>query len=278
MEGGKVLGLVAGLGELPILMAREARERGYRVVTVALDASAVSALEECSDELETINPGKIGSIFKFLNRHGAKEAVLAGKVPKVKLFDGGVNFDLRAMRAYMALKDRNDDTLINAVAAEFQKEGIHLHDMKEFCTTLLTPEGNLTRRKPSRDETADLEYGFRMAKEIGRLDIGQTIVVKGRAVIAVEAIEGTDEAIRRGGQLAGPGGVVVKVSRPNQDMRFDVPVMGLATLKIMNEAGIKAVGLEAAKSILIERESFLAEADRAGIAVVGMAEESERSS
>lgn len=269
----KVIGLIAGLGELPVMMAAEAVSQGYSVVTVALSGLGSEELARHSAAIESINPGKLDAIFKFLKRHGVTEAVMGGKVPKIKLFDGGINFDMRTMMAYIKLKDRNDDTLINAVAAEFKKEGITLRDMREFCPALMTPTGTLTRRKPTGDEAADLAYGFEMAKAIGRLDIGQTIVVKGCAVIAVEAIEGTDEAIRRGGQLAsGPGAVVVKVSRPKQDMRFDVPVMGLATLAVMREAQVRAVGLEADKSIIVNREEFIAEADRAGIAVVGMTE------
>ncbi len=268
----KVIGLLAGLGELPVLMGREAVRLGYRVVSVSLDGQASPELAEFSEAVESISPGKLGAIFKFLKRHGAHQAVAGGKVPKVSFIKGGVNFDMRTLVAFVRLKDRNDDTMLNALAEEFRKEGIALLDMREFCSGLLTPAGTLTHRKPDKAQAANLEYGFRMAKEIGRLDIGQTIVVKGRAVVAVEAIEGTDEAIRRGGLLAGPGAVVVKVSRPKQDMRFDVPVMGLATLGVMREAGIAAVGIEAQKSIIVEREKFIAEAESAGITVVGMVE------
>jgi DUF1009 family protein len=262
------LGLVAGQGDLPAIIADNARGRGYRVVALALEGLAGKSIEKHSDVTGWFNVGKASSIIKFLKKNGVKEAVLAGKVPKTVIF-GGIKPDLRAMSILLRLKDKKDDSILNAVAGEFEKEGIGLLDMKEFCSSLLTPEGKLTRKGPSRTERKDIEFGFRMAKEIGRLDIGQTVVVKDRAVIAVEAIEGTDGAIRRGGKLA-KGAIVVKVSRPGQDMRFDVPTVGTGTLNTMVKSDIRVLALEARKSILMDRDEFLLKANEAGITIVGV--------
>lgn len=267
----RTLGLIAGMGGLPAVVAADARSKGYRVVAVGLDGLSDGSENEYAEVSKSFNLGKINSVFQFFREHGVTEAVFAGKVPKTVLYDGSIRPDLRAAGIlFRKLTDRRDDTIIGAVAREFESEGIRLRDMKDFCAGLLTPEAVLTRRRPDRREKKDIEFGLRMAKEIGRLDIGQTVVVKELAVMAVEAIEGTDEAIRRGGKLAVEGAVVVKVSRPNQDMRFDVPVVGIATLEAMAEVKASALALEASKSIIMDRENFLSFAQDAGIAVVGV--------
>jgi DUF1009 family protein len=262
------LGLVVGQGHLPAIIADNARGRGYRVVALALEGLAEKTIEKHADLTGWFNVGKASSIIKFLKKNGVREAVLAGKVPKTVIF-GNIKPDLRAVSVLLKLKDKKDDSILDAVAGEFEKEGIRLLDMKEFCDSLLTPEGKLTKKGPSRSEKKDIEFGFDMAKEIGRLDIGQTVIVKDRAVIAVEAIEGTDGAIKRGGKLAKEA-VVVKVSRPGQDMRFDVPVVGAGTLKVMVDSGIRVLALEAHKSILMDRDDFLEKANGAGITIMGV--------
>jgi DUF1009 family protein len=250
-------------------MAREARERGRRVLAVALEPMAGGDVPG-AHETRRFNVGKLGGVISHLKKQGVSEAVMAGKISKTVLYGGGVRPDMRAVALLMRLKDRGDDSIINAVAREFERDGIRLLDMREFCRGLLTPEGPLTRRRPGRGEEADIAFGFRMAKEVGRLGVGQTVVVKEGAVMAVEAIEGTDEAIRRGGLLAKGGAVVVKVSRPGQDMRFDVPAAGLRTIRSMRDAGARVLALEAGMSILMDREEVLREADEAGICVVGV--------
>lgn len=265
------LALIAGLGELPKAVAQAARSKGYRVVAVALESLADESLKPHVDVFKWFNAGKVGGMITFLKKNGVKEAVMAGKVPKSLLYKGGIRPDLRAAKLLITLKNRGDDTILLAAAQELQKEGIRLLDITDFCTGLLTPEGTLTRKGPSRSEWKDIEFGFRMAKEIGRLDIGQTVVVKKQAVMAVEAIEGTDEAITRGGRFA-KGATVVKVSKPGQDMRFDVPVVGMETLHIMMEADIRVLAVEAEKSIFLKRDEFVKEAGKAGITVVGVAD------
>ncbi|MDA8170119.1 MAG: UDP-2,3-diacylglucosamine diphosphatase LpxI, partial [Nitrospiraceae bacterium] len=201
----KTVGLLAGMGDLPGIIAEDAKRRGFRVVAIALEPVAdPGALEPVADVVERISVGKLGKIFDALKKHGVKEAVMAGKVPKGLIYKNRVTPDMRAIKLLWELKNRNDDTILLALTRELEKEGVKLLETTSFCGEILAPEGVLTRKqKPSKGQRKDIEYGFRMAKEMGRLDVGQTVVVKGMAVMAVEAIEGTDEAIRRGGRLAG---------------------------------------------------------------------------
>jgi DUF1009 family protein len=190
-------------------------------------------------------------------------------VPKELLYKSKISPDLREIKLLFALKDRSDDSIMLAIARELKKEGMTLLNTTDFSSRLLTPEGVLTDNGPTEEEWKDIAFGWGIAKEMGRLDIGQTVVIKSQAVMAIEAIEGTDEAIKRGGKLAGSGSVVIKVSKPHQDMRFDVPVVGLATLRSMLEVNARVLTVEAEKSILLKRERLLKEANEAGIAVVG---------
>ncbi len=270
-ESSKSIGLIAGQGMLPRIIAEDARKNGYRVVAVALSGLADGSEKDYAHVLKRINAGKVNSVLGFLRDNGVTEAVFAGKVPKSMLYDGTVIPDFRALGLLKKIVDQRDDTIIDTIVSEFEREGIKFLDMKEFCSDLLTPEGKLTKRGPSRSESRDIEFGFKMAKEVGRLDIGQTVVVKDRAVMAVEAIEGTDEAIKRGGALAKEGAVVVKVSRPGQDMRFDVPVVGPDTLEALVQAKVRVLALEAHKSIFLERDAFISGAEEAGISIIGMA-------
>jgi len=265
----KMIGLIAGKGELPKAVADEARDKGFRVVAVALDHLADKKLVSHVDEIKWVNVGKLGTIIDSLKHFGANKAVMAGKVPKALLYKGNITPDLRAMKLLFTLKDRSDDSILLAITKELGKDGITLLNTTDFCQDMLTPEGILTEEKISKDEWEDIKFGWQIAKEMGKLDIGQTVVVKEKAVMAIEAIEGTDEAIKRGGTFAGEGAVVVKVSKPNQDMRFDVPVVGLDTLRAMIEVNARVLAIEAGKSILLRKERILKEADEAGISVVG---------
>ena len=254
---------------MPKLIALDARGRGFHVVAVGLDPLADKTLSSCVDEIKWVNVGKLGKIIETLKRSGIREAVMAGKVPKTLLYKGNITPDLRAVKLLFTLKDKSDDSILLAITRELEKDGITLLNTTDFCPDMLTPEGVLTEEGITDDERKDIVFGWKVAKEMGRLDIGQTVVIKDRAVMAVEAIEGTDEAIRRGGSLSGEGAVVVKVSKPGQDMRFDVPVVGLSTLKAMVEVKARVLAVEANKSILLQRESLLREAGEAGISVVG---------
>ncbi|HWR59108.1 MAG TPA: UDP-2,3-diacylglucosamine diphosphatase LpxI [Thermodesulfovibrionales bacterium] len=268
----KKIGLIAGTGELPIIIALEAKARGYHVTAVALETLADKTLSSSVDDIKWVNVGKLGKIIDSLKQSGIKEAVMAGKVPKTLLYKGNVTPDLRAVKFLFTLKDRSDDSILLALTKELEKDGITLLNTTDFCPDMLTPEGVLTERGITEDQRKDISFGWKIAKEMGRLDIGQTVVVKDCAVMAVEAIEGTDEAIKRGGLLAGEGAVIVKVSKPQQDMRFDVPVVGLSTLKAMIDVKAKVLAVEAKKSILLQRENLLKEAEQAAISVVGYKE------
>jgi DUF1009 family protein len=265
----KKIGLIAGRGELPIAIANEARALGYVVIAIALEPLADKSLSSYVDEIEWVNVGKLGKILDSLKKHALEEAVMAGKVSKTLLYKSKITPDLRAMKLLFSLKDRSDDSVLLAITKELEKEGIRLVDITRFGSGLVTPDGILTEQRPTENEMRDIEFGWKIAKQMGRLDIGQTVVVKDRAVIAVEAIEGTDDAIKRGGKLAGKGAVVVKVSKPNQDMRFDVPVVGWDTLRSMREVNARVLAVESGKSIILNRNKVIKESGKAGIVIIG---------
>lgn len=268
----KRLGLIAGAGELPGAVAQGARQGGYSVHCVALDPPADESLKGLVDEFRLVDLGKFGQVLKTLKGWGVTEAVLAGKVPKTLLYKENIGKlvpDLKTARILLSLKNRKDDTIMLALTRELGKAGITLLEITGFCSSLLAPPGPLTKGKPSRSEMKDIEFGFAMAKELGRLDIGQTVVVKDQAVMAVEAIEGTDEAIKRGGALAREGAVVVKAGKPMQDMRFDVPAVGLDTLRAMVSVKAKVLAIEANKTLVLKKQELIKGAARAGIKIFG---------
>ncbi|MBA3949212.1 MAG: UDP-2,3-diacylglucosamine diphosphatase LpxI [Acidobacteria bacterium] len=268
------LGLIAGNGRFPFLILEAARQLGRPVSVVAIKEEAAPELEaevaKSGGRLEWIALGQLGKAITFLKSEGVTEAVMAGQVKHVKIF-GDVMPDFTLLSVLMKLKSKNTDALIAAVAEVLQEKGITLIDSTALITPMLAPEGVMTSRAPSEAEQADIAFGYGMADAIAGLDIGQTIAVKDKAVVAVEAMEGTDEAIRRAGALAGTGFSVVKVAKPEQDMRFDVPVVGIATIEVMRAAGATALSLDAGKALVFEREAFVAAADAMGIAVVGRA-------
>jgi UDP-2,3-diacylglucosamine hydrolase len=265
----RTLGLIAGSGRLPVAIASEARSMGYSVIAVGLEPLADKSLTGAVDEVHWINVGRLGTIIATLKKAGVSEAVMAGKVPKSLLYKNRITPDLRAVKVLFSLRDRKDDSILLAITRELEKDGINLLKTTDFTSRLLTPEGILTRKPPSETEWKDIAFGWQVAKEIGKLDIGQTVVVKNLAVMSVEAIEGTDEAIRRGGAFACGGAVVVKVSKPRQDMRFDVPVVGTDTMRTMIEVRARVLAIEAKKSILLDREKMIADAQKARITIVG---------
>ena len=267
------IGIIAGTGELPVIIAKDAREKGYKVITVALENLASQEMDSVSDEIRWVNPGKFGELIDTLKKHQIKEAIMAGKVPKSLLYKSKITPDLRAVKLLFSIKDKSDDAILNAITRELESEGIEIIDTTKFSPHLLTPDGCLTRKKPDEEQWKDIEFGWKIAREIGKLDIGQTVVIKGKAVMAIEAIEGTDEAILRGGMWAGDGAVVVKVSKPQQDMRLDVPAVGLDTLKSMEKVNAKVLALEAHRSMIVGRETVIKEAERAGIVIIGISSE-----
>ena len=270
-EPSKKLGLIAGMGDLPKAVVFEAKRMGYKVAAIALQPPADESLKPLADEFHKISLGRFGSLMDLLKKLSITDVVLAGKVPKALLYKNKSHIipDIKTMKMLFSLKNREDDTIMKAVVREIEGIGIKIHKTTDFTKDLLVPEGVLTRRKPSRKELHDIEFGWNIAKKIGRLDIGQTVVVKDMAVMAVEAIEGTDEAIKRGGDLAKKDAVVIKVSKPNQDMRFDVPVAGMDTLRTMKKTGAGVLALEAGKCIIVDIEKFVNKANEYGIVVAG---------
>ncbi len=266
------LGLITGMGDLPKAVASEAKKMGYKVVAIALQPPADESIKPYVDDFHKISIGRFGGLISLLKKLSIKDAVMAGKVPKGLLYSNKASLfpDLKAVKLFFSLKDRADDTIMKAVVKELEKSGVKVHSTTTFTKNLLAPEGVLTRKKPSKVDLEDIEFGWEVARKMGKLDIGQTVVVKNQAVMAIEAIEGTDEAIKRGGGLAVKGAVVIKVSKPKQDMRFDVPVVGIETLNSMKKTGVRVLAVESGKCIIVEREKFLKKADEAGIVVVGI--------
>lgn len=261
------IGLIAGEGQLPFLVAQAAKEQGLRVVAVAIKEATSPELDQKVHRIYWMHIGELGKLIKAFQKEGITQAVMVGKVQKRYLFSQ-VKPDLRATLLYMRLKEKNDDAILRGIGDELRKEGIELVSTTNLISDLLAPKGVLTSRSPSRWEQKDIEFGRRMARAIAGLDIGQTVVVKNRAVLAVEAIEGTNLAIRRGAEWGGEGSVVVKVARPEQDMRFDVPVVGKSTLEVMREVKASVLALEAGKVIIVEKEGMLGLAEEAKISIV----------
>lgn len=271
----KTIGIIAGGGRFPILALKEARQESYRVVVCALQKEADPALEKMADACRWIKIGELKRLVKFFRSEGVHEAVMAGKIEKVRLFQENVRPDLGMVKVLMKTKDFKDDSLLSGIAAYLHDQGIDLVDSTCFMKRVMPGPGILGKRAVSKETAEDLEFGFRMAKSIAALDIGQTVVVKKRAVLAVEAIEGTDHTIQRGGRLGAGRVVVVKVAKPNQDMRFDVPAVGLRTLKSLVEVKAEAFGFEAEKTIFIDQEEFIRGANAKAIALVGLKEGSD---
>lgn len=266
------LGLIAGNGQFPFLVADAARRQGRRVVAVGIREETFPELESRVDAMHWVSLGQLGRCIEALKSEGVSEAVMAGQVKHKQIFSGIVP-DLKMMSLLARLAVKNTDSLIGAVADFLAEEGIRLLPSTDLLRDQMASPGAMTRGKPSKDERQDIEYGRKVARTLAGLDLGQTVVVKDRAAVALEAMEGTDEVIRRAGKLAGPGTTVVKVAKPRQDMRFDVPVVGAETVEVMREAAARVLALEAGRTLLLDKDRFLAQAESAGIAVWGMEEE-----
>jgi DUF1009 family protein len=266
------IGLIAGNGRFPFLALQGARSLGHDVTVVAVKEEAFPELEvaarDAGADLHWVSLGHLGKCIKIMKEAGVRQALMAGQVKHAKIFSGIIP-DLTLLSVLTKLRARNTDALISAVAEVLRGEGIELLNSTAFLEPLLAKAGTLSRRAPSALELEDLAFGYRMADAIAALDVGQTIVVKDRAVVAVEAMEGTDAVIRRAGEIAGAGTRIVKVAKPKQDMRFDVPVVGVATIEMMKAAGATAMSIDAGKTLVMDGEKFFDAADAAGIAIVG---------
>jgi DUF1009 family protein len=267
------LGLIAGNGRFPFLVLNAARSMGHEVTIIAAREEAFADLSgaagRASADIHWISLGELGKCISLLKDAGVSHAVMAGQVKHTKIFSGGIVPDAKFRSVLLKLAFRNTDGLIGAVATVLKDEGIELIDSTSLLKPMLAPSGVITGRTPTHEEQHDFDFGCAMADAIAGLDIGQTIAVKDRAVVAVEAMEGTDEVIERAGRLAGRGVRIVKVAKPKQDMRFDVPVIGVATIHAMRAAGAEALSIDAGKTLMFERDQLVADANEAGIAIVG---------
>jgi len=260
-------GLIAGNGRFPFLVLEGARSQGIEMAVIALKEEASPELEQVAKRLHWVSLGELSKAIELLQREGVKRAVMAGQVKHNKIFSA-IRPDWKLAKLLFSLPRKNTDSLIGAVAKAFEEEGIQLVDSTLFLKPLLPEAGVLTRRAPDQHEEADMEYGLVVARRLAGMDIGQTVVIADRACLAVEAMEGTDETIARAARFAnGRPLVVVKVSKPLQDMRFDVPVVGLPTVKGMGEAGATALAIDASRTHLFDRIRLIETADAAGIAI-----------
>lgn len=260
----KPIGLIAGAGELPALFAERARRAGYRLVIAALRGEADPGLASEADSFQWISIGQLGKLISFFRREETKQALMLGRVRHGKIFSN-IRFDFKALAILARAKDRSGETLLREVAAELGRGGVRLLDARFLMGESLAERGTLTRRRPSLDQEATIRQGLRAARALARMAVGQSLLLKKGAVVAVEALEGTNEAIRRAGSLAGKGVILVKTANPRQDWRFDVPTVGLKTVECLREIGAAGLALEAGKSFLLEKEKTLAFADRHGL-------------
>jgi len=260
-------GLIAGNGKFPFLVLEAARSQGIEMAVIALKEEASPELEKLAKRLHWVSLGELSKAIELMQGEGVKQAVMAGQVKHNKIFSS-IRPDWKLAKLLFSLPRKNTDSLIGAVAKVLEEEGIELVDSTLFLKPLVPEAGVLTRREPNEQESADIEYGLGVARQIASIDVGQTVVISDRACVAVEAMEGTDETIERAGRYAqGKPLVVVKVSKPKQDMRFDVPVVGMPTVESMKRAGATALALDAGRTLLFERSVLIAKADEAGIAI-----------
>src|SRR5271156_6397075 len=271
LQDRKGWGLIAGNGRFPFLVLEGARSQGIEMAVIALKEEASPELEKTAKRLHWVSLGELSKAIELMHQEGVKQAVMAGQVKHNKIFSA-IRPDWKLAKLLFSLPRKNTDSLIGAVAKVFEEEGIQLVDSTIFLKPLLPKAGVLTRRAPDQTESADINYGRAIAQQIAALDLGQTVVVRDRACVAIEAMEGTDETIERAARIvAGQRLVVVKVSKPAQDMRFDVPVVGLRTIEVMHRANATALALDAGKTLLFDRDALIAAADEASITIEAFA-------
>jgi len=265
------IGIIAGGGQFPLLFARAVKKEGMEVVVIAHKGESSPELSAEADELYWIRLGQLGKIIKYFKKTGVQKTVLVGPIKKTNIFRD-IRPDLKGLSLWNKIDARQDDAILRAVANELENEGIHVVESTRYLKELLFPKGIITKRKPTTSQIDDIKFGWHIAREIGRLDIGQCVVVRNRSVLALEAIEGTDAAIRRGGALGHEKAVIVKVKKPNQDFRFDLPAVGLTTIQTMIEAKAEVLAVEAGQALLFDKDKFLEAANKAKIVVTGVEE------
>jgi UDP-2,3-diacylglucosamine hydrolase len=274
---GQPIGLLAAAGRFPIVFAQKAEARGIPVACIGIKHLAAPDLMSHCTRFSWAGLGRLGKVIRWFRRQNVSQIVMAGKVHKTELLKPWRILQLlpdwRTLRFWYnrRRRDNKDDSLLLGLIAEFERDGLRFASALDYCPEILVRHGNLTQRGPSSSEAADISFGWELAKEMGRLDVGQSVAIRERAVLAVEAIEGTDQAIRRAGQLCRKGGfTVVKVAKPQQDMRFDVPTVGVTTIESMRQAGARVLAIEAGKTIILDEDETVRLANRYGLTIVAL--------
>lgn len=265
----KRIGIIAGSSSFPLLFAKAAASNGFSVVTAAHVGETESAIRGLVNRLKWIRVGELGAIIDFFKEHEVKEIVLAGGINRIRLF-GGVKLDARGAKLIARLRSLKDDVIMRGIADELKTEGIDVVECTRFMESHLAPEGLISSRPPTPEEERDIQVGIDAIKAMSSQDIGQTVVVRDGIVVAVEAVEGTDRTIKRGGELGGKGIVVVKFSKTTQDLRFDVPTVGKRTLEMLSSAGATALAVEAGRTLVLDREEVIKLADCRNISFIGV--------
>ncbi|NDV20193.1 UDP-2,3-diacylglucosamine diphosphatase LpxI [Pseudodesulfovibrio sp. JC047] len=268
-ESVKTIGLIAGGMQFPVLVAEGVKAKGHKLVVAGFTGHTNMDVVPLADVWMELKLGKLNKLVNYLKSNGVENVIMAGTIEKPKVMDIR-HLDMRAVKLVLGKKNRGDSALLNLISGEFEKEGMPVVPAHEFLPELLTPEGVLTTREPNDREWSDLRFSWRIAKELGRMDVGQCLIVREGIVAAVEALEGTDAAIKRGCEFGGNGCVVVKVFKPGQQEEVDLPSLGMDTLKVMAKGKATCLGIEAGKSLFFDREAALAYADQAGISIVGL--------
>jgi UDP-2,3-diacylglucosamine hydrolase len=269
LQTPEILGIIAGNGVYPKILAAAARKAGVkRIVAAAFTDETDSAIDKQADVVEWLRVGQLGRLLKFFRGQNVRQAIMAGQIAPKNLFD--LRPDVKALVVLAKLKQRNAESIFTAIADELKKNDVDLLPSTTFLEDQIASKGLIAGAKLSRAEEEDVDLGWSVAKEIARLDIGQTIIVKNGTVLAVEAFEGTNDAIKRGGALAREGAVMIKVAKPNQDMRFDVPVVGVETIKIATEAKLRVIAVESDKTLLLERDKVIELALNGNVSLVGI--------
>ena len=269
-EDGKRIGLIAGDGRFPIIFANNVRRLGFTVSAIAHVGTTLPELESYVEHIHWLKIGQFGKALAALKQDGVGQAVMLGGIKKTNVFTT-LRPDLRALAIFSRLKHWKDDAILRAVAGELEREGIEILDSTFGLQDILAEEGYLTSKKPSKKEVEDIQFGWETLETLGLLDIGQCVVVKNRVIVSVEAVEGTDEAITRGGKLGGKGAVVIKRTKPHQDLRFDLPAIGPQTIQTMVSVQATVLAIEAGRTVIIDREDVLSQANEVGISIVGKA-------
>jgi len=263
------IGIIAGNRKFPLLFCEAARKKGFSVVAIAIKGDTSAGIKRLADKVYWLNLPEFKRIFGIFASEGVKKVVMSGQISPWRLFSREVRESQDIQQILASIKNKKADSIFGAIAARLEENGLTLLDSSTFCENLLVSKGALTTGKPDQEILEDIIFGFDLAKSVAALDIGQTVAVKAKAVVAVEALEGTDRLIRRAGKIV-RGATIVKVAKPKQDMRFDIPVIGLRTVQNLVKAGVKCLAVEADKTLFIDRDSSLKLADKKGILIAGV--------